>query len=66
MVYLALGGLMLGPALDPKFGVRVDLNGMARFRSEGQEEKKGWGQEAALEPLAWGGGRGIRLQGAPK
>lgn len=39
MASLALGGLMLGPALGPRFGVGVDLNRMARLRSGGQEEE---------------------------
>ena len=34
MVYLVLSRLTLGPALGPEFGVGVDLNGMARFRTE--------------------------------
>ena len=57
---------MLGPALGPRFWVGVDLNRMGRLKREGRGERKEWGQEAALEPLTWGGGKGIRFQGAPK
>lgn len=41
MVYLGLGRLTLSPALGPRFGMGVDLNGMTGFRSEECEGKDG-------------------------
>ena len=33
---------------------------------KGRRERKGWGQEPALDPPVYGGGKGIRLQGTPE
>lgn len=51
MVYLAWGGLTLGPDLGPRCEIGMDLSGMTRFRSEG------WAGKNGVKRLSWGKGQ---------
>lgn len=66
MIYLALGGLLVGSALGPRLGVRVDLKGMTWFQSEVWEGEEKVGSQGCLGAPVIEGGVGISLHVAPK